>query len=252
MRYLVLLLMTSSFAWGQSQILRPLDGERVEILKSSFTAQEVLEAWGRLRGLNLSVDQDFKKKVVFHLKGKKVFSKTELDSYVSAVVGQSGFTLITFPDSPFVKVLSSRDVRYEPVPVYKDKDVVPEDHSYSQMVYELKHIDPRALARNLRPFLSRYGRVIDDSNMIYVADENLNLRRIGKIIGFLDSAEYARSVKRTAELNKRHETVVKKEKSLIQILSEKEIIFLLIFFLLGGIIGFGTRGYVVKRIEGGW
>lgn len=236
----------------RAELLKPQTSGEVEILKSTFSALEILEEWARLKGINLSIDRSFPKKSIFHLRGKKSLSSEELDAYVTGVVGQSQFTLVTFPGSKLVKVISSRDVRYEPLPVYRNVNDVPENHSYAQMVYELKHIDPKDLARNLRPFLSRYGRVIDHSNIIYVADETRNLKRIGKIINFLDTDEYAKSLKRTEELNKKHEKVVKEEKSLIQILSEKEIIFLIIFFILGSIIGFGTRGYLMKRVEGGW
>lgn len=247
--FIFILLLTSV---AQAELLKPKASGEVEVLKSSFSALEILEEWAKLRGINLSIDRDFPKKAIFHLRGKKSLKSEELDAYITGVVGQSQFTLVTFPDSKFVKVLNTRDVRYEPLPVYKNMKEVPENHSYAQMVYELKHIDPRDLARNLRPFLSRYGRVIDHSNIIYVADETRNLKRIGKIINFLDTEEYAKSLKQTQELNKKHEKVVKEEKSIIQILSEKEIIFLIIFFIMGSIIGFGARGYLMKRIEGGW
>jgi hypothetical protein len=248
---LFLIVMSSTYA---GVIIKDVGNGQVEIQGKSFVAGDLLAEWAQVRSFNLSVDQKFSKTKKFRIHGPRVFTPEALDSYVSSVVNKSHHTLIKFPGSNFVKVLNARDVRYEALPVYKDIKDIPKDLNYAQMIYQLKHIGPADLARNLRPFMSRYGRIIDEkySNVIYVADVDQNLRRIYKIIDFLDTEKYAKSIKTTQELNKKHEKVLKKEKTLIEILSEKEIIFLIIFFILGSIIGFGTRGYLMKRIEGGW
>jgi general secretion pathway protein D len=106
----------------------------------------------------------------------------------------------------------------------------------------------------MRPFLGRFGRIIDvkNSNSVYVADTGNNIRRIAQIAHYLDTEGYSKNRREMQEINEKHKIARTKSKSFYEILTKNESIFILIFFLMGSIIGFGTRGYMMKKIEGGW
>jgi hypothetical protein len=96
--------------------------------------------------------------------------------------------------------------------------------------------------------------VIDVANAesIHIADNATNVRRLVKLIQILDTEEFVKSKKEIDDLNEKHKKILTKEKSWYEIFSQNNGIFLFVFLLVGLIIGFGTRGYMMKRIEGGW
>jgi general secretion pathway protein D len=55
-------------------------------------------------------------------------------------------------------------------------------------VIALKHVSAAEIARNFRPFMSRYGRIIDikQTNTIIIADTGSNINRLAKMVKFLD------------------------------------------------------------------
>jgi general secretion pathway protein D len=55
-------------------------------------------------------------------------------------------------------------------------------------VISLKHVSAAEIARNFRPFMSRYGRIIDikQTNTIIIADTGSNINRLAKMVKFLD------------------------------------------------------------------
>lgn len=57
-------------------------------------------------------------------------------------------------------------------------------------VISLKHVSAAEIARNFRPFMSRYGRIIDikQTNTIIIADTGSNINRLAKMVKFLDVA----------------------------------------------------------------
>ena len=59
-------------------------------------------------------------------------------------------------------------------------------------------------------------------------------------------------MKEVEEINEKHKKVLKKEKSVFDILTQNNAVFLVLFTLVGLIMGFGIRGYLMKRVEGGW
>ena len=73
-----------------------------------------------------------------------------------------------------------------------------------------------------------------------------------KIIQELDSPDYLKSAAEVKELNEKNKKTIEKKKGFIEILNNNNVIFLLLFSLVGAVIGFGIRGYAMKRIEGGW
>lgn len=118
----------------------------------------------------------------------------------------------------------------------------------------LKYVESYDIARNLRPFITRYGRVIDEknANTIILADTGKNIHRIHKLIEKLDTSDFLVRKKKVEKINSTAKREVKKNKSVLEYIKDQHVLFLIAFALIGGIIGFGTRGYLMKRIEGGW
>lgn len=223
------------------------------ITQTTFKVSQLLADYAALMNYNLSVTSEFQDED-FTVQGLPVIKKDQMENYVSILLSQSGNAVIRMPDSQFMQVISGRDIRYTAVPIYKSLDEIPKNDNQAQFSYSLKYIDGAEIARNLRPFLSRYGRIIDikHANAINITDTGNNLKKMANIIINLDTEEFKKSHDEIQEINEKHKQALKKDKSIFEIISSNQIIFISIFFLMGIIFGFSSRGYMMKKIEGGW
>jgi general secretion pathway protein D len=162
--------------------------------------------------------------------------------------------MIVDPAVPFIQVIQSRDARYTTLPVYDDLKALPNNDNFVQFNYRLKYADPADVARNMRPFMSRYGRVIDvkHSKSIHILDSADNVKRLIAITQIVDVESYTKDKEEIEAINAKYRKLLKNEKSFLSILVENNGIFIVVFMILGLILGFGIRGYVMKRVEGGW
>lgn len=250
MKYLLisLFILNSSFA-----AVLEKSGNEYRLLKTTFQASELLNDYSRIMKLNMSVYQDFRDET-FEIHGKKTLTQDQVEAYVSKVLSIGDNTMIAEPSAPFVQVIQSRDARYTTLPVYTDIKDIPDNDNFIQFNFRLKHADPSDVARNMRPFLSRYGRVVDVSHArsIHLLDTGSNVKRLIAISQIIDVAEFAKGKQEIEAINEKHKKILKNEKSSLTILLENNGIFLIVFLILGLILGFGVRGYMMKRIEGGW
>lgn len=237
---------------AQAEVLRQTASGAYQIMKNQFKTSELLSDYARLEGLNLNVASNLDDDT-FESYGSMIIPQDQIEAYVSSILKKSSRSMIRKKDSRFVQVIDARDIRYNTVPIYDDYKAVPENDNESQLNLKLKYMDSADLARNMRPFMSRYGRIIDvkKSNTVHIIDIGTNLRRIGQIAETLDTEAYLNDKKEMEKINEKHKKT-KEGKSFLEILSKNEVIFILIFFLIGSIMGFGLRGYQMKRIEGGW
>ncbi len=188
------------------------------------------------------------------LLGTKEIKKKDLDLYVSAVASEIGYTLILNKELNQIQVIPSRDVRYNGGRLHTDIEKVPDNYNHTMFSMRLKYAKSGVLSRNMRPFMSRYGRIIDErnANTLILSDTGKNIRRLHKLISSIDTNEFANRVKFLSELNKQCKTIVKTEISTIEFIKDQHILFIIVFSLIFGIMGFGFRGYMIKKIEGGW
>lgn len=251
MRFFIFSLILCTSAWAQI-ITRDRNGDFV-FSKKSFKASELLHDYATLEGLNLVLSVDFKDSSLF-IEGKRSMSKANMENYLSVVLLQVDGSIVRNEASRFLNVVHSRDTRYMTLPVYDDVEKVPRNYNHVQMSYNLQHIPAVEVTRNLRPFLSRYGRIIDDSysNSIHLTEMAGSIHRLMTIVKFLDTPAFVDRMKQVEEINKKNEQVIKPEKSLVDIINGNQGLFLLVFLIMGSIVGFGLRGYTMKRIEGGW
>jgi general secretion pathway protein D len=221
--------------------------------KQTFKISEVLSDYARLMNYNLNVSSEFQDED-FTVQGVPTIKKDQIENYVSILLSQSGNAVIRMPDSNYLQVISGRDIRYTPLPIYKKLEDIPKNDNQAQFSHALKYIDSSELSRNMRPFLSRYGRIIDikHANAINITDTGTNLRKMAQIALHLDTEAFKKSQKEIEDINEKNKQSLKPGKSLIEILTQSSGMFICIFFLIGIILGFGSRGYMMKKVEGGW
>ena len=238
---------------ANAELLKRNEAGDFTLTKNQYKVSELLADYGRLMGYNLSVAKDLKDSH-FISQGELVIPKEQIESYVSSILTYNGSAIIRMPDSKFVQVIDARDIRYTTLPIYTNLDQIPANDNQAQWSYALKYLKSSELSRNMRPFLSRYGRIIDvvKSNTIHMTDTGNNLRRVAQIAIHLDTAEYQKDKNEMEKINEKYKQAKIKGKTFLEILSQNQSIFILIFFLIGSIIGFGTRGYMIKKVEGGW
>ena len=250
MKYFIALIMAISFA--HAAVIEK-KGEEFTLLKSSFNASELLQDYAQIMDKNFSVYQGFHDEV-FEVYGKKTLTLEQVEGFLSRVLSISENMMIVDPGIPFIQVIEGRDARYSTLPVYDNIDAFPDNDNFVQYNLRLKYAEPSDVAWNMRPFLSRYGRVIDvpHARSLHLADTGSNIKRLVSMAKLIDVDTYAKDKKEIESINEKHRKILKKEKSLVDIMLENNGVFLIVFMILGLILGFGIRGYVMKRIEGGW
>jgi len=146
---------------------------------------EITKHMQKLTGINLILDKDVKGKV-------SIIAPTPIREGVAwkaylAALNMAGYSLIK--TGAFYKVINARDIRYTPTKIYTG-NYTPDTENYVMRVISLKHVSAAEIARNFRPFMSRYGRIIDikQTNTIIIADTGSNINRLAKMVKFLDVA----------------------------------------------------------------
>lgn len=141
------------------------------------------------------------------------------DTLYSYILNENGYTRILLEDGKTFRIISARDVRYNPVPKvtasYDKGPALPQNVDYHMMTYKMKHpIVSTYATRSLRPFMSRYGRIIDNriNGTLIVQDTALNLKRLYGLIRAMDEAP-SREVKKGWKLAKKNSHEIKLQKA---------------------------------------
>jgi general secretion pathway protein D len=148
---------------------------------------EITRHMQKLTGINLILDKDVKGKVSI-IAPTPITVGDAWKAYLAAL-NMAGYSLIK--TGAFYKVINSRDIRYTPTKIYTG-NYTPDTENYVMRVISLKHVSAAEIARNFRPFMSRYGRIIDlkQTNTVIIADTGSNINRLAKMIKFLDVAGF--------------------------------------------------------------
>ncbi len=228
-----------------------ITNDKAIFLNSSFMISDLVKTYASLEKMNVVFDADYKDAEIT-VTGEKNLSTAALELYITSMLSQAGYTMKILPETKTLTIFSTRDIRFNIAATYSNIDQVPDTYAYAQFMYTLKHVPAHVLLSNLRPFTSRYGRIIEQANILIFADTRIHIRRIMQIIQELDTPTYLKSMEEVKEINEKNMKITEKKKSFLEILNDNNVIFLLIFSLIGVIIGFGIRGFAMKRIEGGW
>lgn len=137
----------------------------------------------KLTGINLIMDKDLKGKV-------SIVAPTPItvgDAWKAYLTGlnMNGYTLVK--SGEFYKIVNARDIRYTPTKIYTG-NYTPDTENYVMRILPLKNINATEVSRSFRPFMSRYGRIIDikQTNTIIVQDTGANINRLVRLIKFVD------------------------------------------------------------------
>ncbi|MBT3584982.1 MAG: type II secretion system secretin GspD [Halobacteriovoraceae bacterium] len=137
----------------------------------------------KLTGINLILDKDLKGKVTI-MAPSPVTVGDAWKAYLTAL-NLNGYTLVK--SGSFYKIVNSRDIRYTPTKIYTG-NYTPDTENYVMRILPLKNINSTEVTRSFRPFMSRYGRIIDikQTNTIIVQDTGSNINRLVRLIKFID------------------------------------------------------------------
>lgn len=145
--------------------------------------QDLTNHMQKLTGLNLIVDKDLKGKISISAP-TPITVGDAWKAYLSAL-NMNGLAIVK--SGAFYKIVQARDIRYVPTKIYTG-NFVPETENYIMKIIALKNIDSTEVSRSFRPFMSRYGRIIEikQTNTIIVQDTGENINRLMRLIKFID------------------------------------------------------------------
>lgn len=183
MKLLILLISFSFLSWGRLEFK---DGKVQAFIVKDKSLKELLIDSANLFQIRLVIPGKFKglnDKV--YLRINKPISQKEMTDLLSVLASERGISIQTSKDQWWVK--SSRDMRYYPTKFVETKNL-PNSDEYVLYYHKLKHPLGNDIARNLRPFLSRYGRVISfgDGHSIILSEQALNIKRLIKVMDVMD------------------------------------------------------------------
>ncbi len=137
----------------------------------------------KLTGINLILDKELKGKITI-LAPTAITVGDAWKAYLTAL-NLNGYTLVK--SGSFYKIVNARDIRYTPTKIYTG-NYTPDTENYVMRILPLKNIDSTEVTRSFRPFMSRYGRIIDikQTNTIIVQDTGSNINRLVRLIKFID------------------------------------------------------------------
>lgn len=190
MKFLLLILLSTQVHAG----LKIENNEVLPFTNTKYSIKEFIKDYAELTKLNVTYASNLiKDKETVHI---QLATKTTIEEF-KVLFYESLANLGYTPreDSNLLWINSTRDVRYMASPVYTDKSF-PKDASYSTVIYKLKYPLSSEICRNMRPFMSRYGRVIDvsDARTILFHDRGDNTARLLKTIENLDTETAYKSI----------------------------------------------------------
>ena len=137
----------------------------------------------KLTGMNLIIEKELKGKVSI-MAPTAITVGDAWKAYLTAL-NLNGYTLVK--SGTFYKIVNARDIRYVPTKLYTGT-YTPNTENYIMKIIPLKNINSSEVTRSFRPFITRYGRIIEikQTNTIIVQDTGQNLNRLAKLIKFID------------------------------------------------------------------
>ncbi len=175
---------------------------------------------------------------------------------VLSTLSSRGLTLVEDEQLHFQRLLRVRDARDSAIPLITDLAAAPDNDKLVTFAFPLKHAQVEGVARLLRSFAPPSARLvpIEHSRTLLISDSSRSVAKYRDLIARLDTPEAAKDA----------EQVLKDQRAR----SEDENcpsagpaspfsqgpqlpVLVALFAIMGVVIGFMVRGYVIRRIEGG-
>lgn len=116
-------------------------------------------------------------------------TKENANRFLSLALSTNGYTRV--PLQTGFQIIQSRDIRYNPTITFPlNTAEIPAKHDYDYVMAKLqpKHMLSSEITRSFRPFMSRYGRIIDikSSNVLIIQDTGKNINRLISLLKTTD------------------------------------------------------------------
>ena len=182
---------------------------------NDVSLQDLTKHMQKLTGINLIIDKELKGKITISA-STAITVGDAWRAYLSAL-NTGGYSLIK--KGAFYSVVQTRDIRYTTTKIYQG-DFIPNTENYIMKIFPLENISVKELTRSFRPFMTRYGRIIDvpQTNTVIIQDTGTNVNRLASLIKFIDVPGHELSLEIIPVKNSSAQEIAK---LLQQILKEK-------------------------------
>lgn len=191
MKFFLAFILMASYAHGSI----PTSGDLVlPFQRVNFPLVDLIKEYAEALKLNVSFEDSFnneKRLVSIRINTKAPVE--EFSSLIKSILDSYGYTILQ--EEGLSWIMSSRDIRYVPTPFFKEK-LPPNNVSYATTFFYLKFPVAREVSRNIRPFLSRYGRVLDfgDGRTILLVDKGETTNKLKDVIAFMDDEKLYKKI----------------------------------------------------------
>ena len=137
----------------------------------------------KLTGLNLILDKDIKGKISISTPSPITIGDA-WKAYLQAL-SINGYSLVK--NGAYYTIVQNRDIRYSPTTMYTGS-YSPNTENFVMQIIPLKYISSKEVSNAFRPFMSRYGRILEikQTNTLIVQETGTHINRLMKLIKFID------------------------------------------------------------------
>jgi general secretion pathway protein D len=144
---------------------------------------------------------------------KKIkITQENANDFISELLYEHGLTR-TKSNIANWRIINARDIRYDANQMLTfGVDEIPKNHDYTVVRIPMKDgHNAGDLARNFRPFMTRYGRIIDIRNpaTLIISDIGINAHRLIELVKIVD-VELTEDQKKQREKNAQEEAYLKR------------------------------------------
>ena len=197
MKFISLILFLPTLCWGKIQLA---EDKILPLKMDNYPIEKFISDYADVMGKTILVDKDVNRKEI-NLTLNQAVHTNDFEKMFLTILESHGYAVLE--EGSFLKVIHSRDVRYTPTPLFDSTDF-PTTDQYILVFHKLKNPLASEITRNMRPFMSRYGRIIDfnDAHSIAVQDIGKNIARLLSLIDALDNPKSLERLKKNIKLGK--------------------------------------------------
>jgi type II secretory pathway component GspD/PulD (secretin) len=163
-----------------------------------------------------------------------------------------GYTWIHDGVTDLYRIMRLRDARDQETPMITDAAQLPDSDLLVTYFMHHEYVSPEYVARIARSFMPANSRIIPEegTNSVLITDSSRNILKLKKLIQQIDTPQNAKeSADWLDNLAKKMEGDCPELAATNH--TPQPGILIALFSLIGLVIGFLVRGYVIRRIEGG-